>query len=157
MDRSPDAGGANPVERLFDYVLRERREALFPAAARVLEVGEEEPVGAWGAAFAGPEIAGRLGPAEVGRRLRSALPVGAPFLVAFPGARPRPLRRALGPGLDWRGTFALGVLMPGRARGAWAAAHPQAFGLLAVAEEVVRRWPLFRAGGDVTVLEGVRG
>jgi hypothetical protein len=46
--------------------------------------------------------------------------------------------------------------MPGRAGGEWAAANPQAFGFLAIAEELVRRWPLVRAWGDVTVLEGVR-
>ncbi len=156
MDSGPSAGAANPVERLFDYVLHERRQALFPPGVRVLDVGQGEPEGAWGAAFAGPETADRLGPAEVGRLLRSRLPAGAPVLLAFPGARPRELRRALGPGLEWRGSFALGVLLPGRAHGAWAAAHPKAFGLLAAAEELVRRWPFLRAWGEVTGLEGVR-
>jgi hypothetical protein len=119
---------------------------------------------------------------EVGHRLRRWLPRGAVVLLAFPGARPLPalldralrasgdvppgdaaarlplreLRGALGSGLEWRATFALGVFLPGRARAPWAAAHPQAFGLLAVAEEVVRTWPLLRAWGEITVLEGVR-
>lgn len=182
MVSRPSAGGANPVERLFDYVLHERQTALFPPGVRVLDVGAGEPGGPCGAAFAGAETADRLGPAELGRRLRSWLPAGALVLLAFPGARPLPgilerallgtgdwrpraaaprpsgreLQAALGPGLEWRGSFALGVLLPGRAGAPWAAAHPQAFGLLAAAEELVRRWPLLRALGEVTVLEGVR-
>lgn len=178
----PSAGDANPVERLFDFILDERRIALFPPRARVLDVGRDGTGGPGGAAFAGPDTVARLGPEEVGRRVREWLPAGAPFLLAVSGARPLPaiferaltaagdwrprsaaarshgggLRDAFGPGLEWRGGFALGVLLPGRARAAWAAAHPLAFGLLAVGEELVRRWPIVRALGEITVLEGVR-
>jgi hypothetical protein len=181
MDSRPNAGEANPVARLFEHVLFERRRALFPPGVAVLEVGRDEATGEWGAAFAGPEVAARLGPVEVGRRLRSGLCAGAPVLLAFPGARPLPrlleralrgtgdasrasdarfglaaLRRALGAGLEWHRAFALGVLLPGPARADWAAAHPQSFGLLAVAEELVRTWPPLRAWGEITGLEGVR-
>ena len=98
-------------------------------------MGDEEPERPCGAGFVAPETATRLGPAEVGRRLRRWLPEGAVVLLAFPGVRPLPallerslrasgdwpprgaesrldgreLRAALGPGLEWRGAFALGV------------------------------------------------
>jgi hypothetical protein len=179
MDRRPDAGEGNPVARLFEHVLSERRQSLFPSGVSVLDLGEDEPVGSFGGGYAGPEVAGRLGPAEVGRRVRKALAPGAPVLLAFPGARPLPallerllrggdppagpggpglrgLRQALGPGLEWRRTFAVGVLLPGVRGAAWAADHPEGFGLLAVAEEIVRTWPPLRAWGALTVLEGVR-
>src|SRR5262245_17791654 len=181
MDNRPPAGEANPVARLFDHVLHERRQAHFPAGVSVLDLGREPRDGSFGAAFAGPEAARRLGAQEVGRRLREGLAAGAPVVLAFPGARPLPallekilrgagdpagpergllgrrdLRQALGAGLEWRRTSALGVLLPGTSEADWAAAHPQAFGLLAVAEEVVRAWPLLRAWGALTVLEGVR-
>ncbi len=181
MDRRPDTDEANPVARLFEHVLSERRRALFPSGVNVLELGEGEPEGWYGAGFADPVAARRLGPAEVGRRLRDGLVAGAPVLLAFPGRHPLPgllerllrgaldprtpevlglglrdLRRALGGGLEWRRVEALGVLLPDESRAEWAAAHPQAFGLLAVAEEVVRTWPPLRAWGAFTVLEGVR-
>jgi hypothetical protein len=180
MDSRPDAGEANPVARLFDHVLSERRRALFPPGVKVLDLEEEEREGSFGAGFAGREVARRLGPAEIGRRLRDGLVAGAPVLLVFPGARPLPallqrllrgagdpppepgarglreLRQALGAGLEWRRTSALGVLLPGTSDAAWAAAHPQAFGLLAVAEELVRTWSPLRAWGALTVLEGVR-
>ena len=181
MDSRPDAGEANPVARLFEHVLFERRRALFPPGVAVLDVGSDEARGECGAGFAAPDAAARLGPVEIGRRLRSALCAGAPVLLAFPGARPLPLlvervlrgtgeasrasaarlglgdlRRALGTGLEWRRAFALGVLLPGPARADWAAAHPQSFGLMAAVEELVRSWPPLRGWGEVTVLEGVR-
>jgi hypothetical protein len=180
MDSRPIAGGANPVARLFEYVLHEHLQALVPAPARVLDVGSDSREGAWSAGFVPWDAAARLGPAEVGRRLAESLPAGAPVLVAFPGAHPLPaglehvlrgaeedadaqprfgardFRRAVGPGLAWRGAFALGVLVPGRRRWAWALAHPQAFGVLAALERLVRGWPGLRCLGDITVLEGVR-
>jgi hypothetical protein len=181
MDSRPDAGEANPVARLFEHVLFERRRALFPRGVPVLDVGDDEAGGECGAGFAAPEVAARLGAVEVGRRLRSRLVAGAPVLLAFPGARPLPrllerllrgtgdavrgadsplglrdLQGALGAGLEWRRSFALGVILPGFGRADWAAAHPQSFGFLAVLEEIVRTWPLLRALGEVTVLEGVR-
>jgi hypothetical protein len=181
MDSRPDTDEANPVARIFEHVLRERRRLLFPPGARVLELGEEGAEGRYGAGFAGPEAARRLGPAEAGRRLREGLVAGAPVLLAFPGRHPLPglleealrgagdprtpegrgpglrdLRRDLGEGLEWRRVGALGVLLPGSSQAGWAAAHPQAFGLLAIAEEAIRTWPPFRAWGALTVLEGVR-
>ncbi len=182
MGSGPQAHGANPVERLYDHVLHERQMEVFPAGARVLDLEQGEPERPCGAAFVAPDTVARLGLAEVGHRLRRWLPAGAVVLLGFPGARPLPalleralrasgvglkgdaeppltvreVRTALGPGLEWRAIFALGVLLPGRDRGRWAAAHPQAFGVLAAAEELVRGWPLLRVSGEITVLEGVR-
>jgi hypothetical protein len=181
MDSRPAAGDANPVARFHEHVLQERQGELFPPGASVLDVGRDVREGRWDAGFAACEAAVRLGPAEVGRRLAAALPAGAPILVAFPGALPLPallervltgmreddesdrgpltaraLRRALGPGLEWRGTFALGVLLPPRRRWAWTLEHPQAFGLLAALERLVRAWPGLRSLGEITVLEGIR-
>jgi len=165
---------ANAVERLFDYVLRARARVLFPAGARVLESEGEE--GVWQAALWQPSTTDGL--AERAAHLRERLAPGAPVLVALPGPYPLPAllarslkgsggwraeaprlreaRAALGGGWEWRGAFALGALLPGRDQAAWAAAHPGAFGLLAMAEELVRRWPILRALGERNVLEGVR-
>ena len=66
------------------------------------------------------------------------------------------VRGALGPEFDWHGGFALGVLMPGPEFGNWPSRHPQLFGLLAIAERVVRNWPLLRNWGDHNVLLGAR-
>ncbi|HEY7515385.1 MAG TPA: hypothetical protein VIC87_12950, partial [Vicinamibacteria bacterium] len=78
------------MARLFEHVLSERRQSLFPTGVSVLDLGEDDPVGSFGGGYAGPEVAGRLGPAEVGRRARKALAAGVPVLLAFPGARPLP-------------------------------------------------------------------
>jgi hypothetical protein len=178
MDSRPAKGDANPVARFHEHVLQERQGELFPPGARILDVGSDVREGRWDAGFASAEAAVRLGPAEVGRRLTAALPAGAPVLVAFPGAFPLPallervlrgtgeddgvrfgtrdLRRALGTDLEWRRACALGVLLPGRRRWAWTLEHPQAFGLLAALEKLVRAWPGLRSLGEITVLEGVR-
>jgi SAM-dependent methyltransferase len=65
-------------------------------------------------------------------------------------------RAALGAGLDWTDAYALGVLVPGPDQERWVAEHPQAFGMLAALERVVRRWPGLRQLGDHMVLEGRR-
>jgi len=71
-------------------------------------------------------------------------------------ASPRDVRDGLGPSFAWRGSFALGVLLPAAGDAGWAAERPQLFGLLAAAESLVRRRPVFRGLGAFTVLEGVR-
>jgi hypothetical protein len=71
-------------------------------------------------------------------------------------ASPRDLRAGLGPSFAWRGSFALGVLLPAAGHAGWAAERPQLFGLLAAAESLVRRRPGFRGLGAFTVLEGFR-
>jgi hypothetical protein len=180
MDSRPAAGDANPVARVFEHVLHERLRELVPSGAAVIDVASDAGLGPWGAGVAAGDAAARLGPAEVGRRLVGALPAGAPVLVAFPGAHALPallerilrgtgdeaggparlgardLRRALGPGFEWRRAFALGVLLPRRALWPWAVEHPQAFGMLAALEKLVRAWPCLRSLGEITVLEGVR-
>lgn len=69
---------------------------------------------------------------------------------------PGRLRRAFGPEFAWSGGFALGVLLPGPEHAGWAVRHPQSFGLLAIAEGLVRAWPLLRGLGDHNVIEGRR-
>ena len=78
--------------------------------------------------------------------------------VALPVRYPRisEIQASLGPAFAWTGRAALGVLVPGPEHAAWAASHPQSFGLLAALEGCVRRWPLLRGLGDHVVLEGVR-
>jgi hypothetical protein len=65
-------------------------------------------------------------------------------------------QRALGGSFVWTDVYALGVLLPGPEHDAWAADHPQAFGLLAALERVVRRWRGLRGRGEYVVLEGRR-
>jgi SAM-dependent methyltransferase len=79
---------------------------------------------------------------------------GVPIQTHYP--TPGRVRRAFGPEFAWSGGLALGVLLPGPEHAGWAARHPQAFGLLATFESLVRSWPLLRALGDHNVLEGRR-
>jgi hypothetical protein len=166
---------ANAVRHLFDHVLRARgATVLFPEGARVLESEDDEGPGQ--AAIWQPGTTAGL--RERAERLRGHLRPGAPVLVALPGSHPLPamlaralrgapgwraggprlneMRASLGAGWQWRGAFALGSLLPGPDGAEWAAEHPGAFGLLAIAEELTRRWPILRALGETTVLEGER-
>jgi SAM-dependent methyltransferase len=79
---------------------------------------------------------------------------GVPVRVHHPS--PRAVRAAFGPEFEWRGCFALGVLLPGPDHGGWAARHPHAFAALAALEGLVREWPLVRVLGDHVVMEGAR-
>lgn len=79
---------------------------------------------------------------------------GLPVDVDHPGLRR--LRAALGPGFEWRRSYALGVLVPGPQHPAWPGRHPIAFGVLAAMESLVRGWPFLRGLGDHLVLEGRR-
>jgi SAM-dependent methyltransferase len=65
-------------------------------------------------------------------------------------------RRAFGDAFAWSGAAALGVLVPAPSHEAWVRLHPQAFGLLAALEGLVRGWPLLRSLGDHVLLEGER-
>jgi hypothetical protein len=71
-------------------------------------------------------------------------------------ATPAEARTALGAAFEITDSYALGVVVPGPAQEQWAADHPQAFGLLAALERAVRRWPVLRQLGDLSVLEGRR-
>jgi SAM-dependent methyltransferase len=62
----------------------------------------------------------------------------------------------LGPAFEWRKAWALGVVVPGPGHADWAYRHPQAFGVLAAVESLLRAWPLLRDLGDHLVLEGRR-
>jgi len=79
---------------------------------------------------------------------------GAAGPSRFPS--PRQVRRSLGAAFRWQRDCALGVLVPGPAQAAWAHRHPQAFGLLAALEALLRAWPLLRGLGEQVVLQGVR-
>ena len=74
--------------------------------------------------------------------------------VSYPSAHE--VAEAFGPAFDWTRRFALGVCLPGPGQRRWVEDHPQAFGLLAMAERVVRGLPGLRALGDHFVLEGRR-
>jgi SAM-dependent methyltransferase len=84
-------------------------------------------------------------------------PPGA-LRARFGGARRRAAfsawRRAFEPAIEWRRSRAFGVLVPPAA--VWPRLHPLILGLLAMGEDVMRRWPLVRALGDWVVHEGVR-
>ncbi len=177
FDRSPPA-------LFFRYVLQERLGQLFPPGARVLELGRgtgEEALflaarGVAVQAGGSAEDAAKLGTvfdgayASLGaldrgdlsaaaRALHASLRPGAPVLLSLTRGRPlsaRAIRKQLGPGFRWRDAFALGVVLPAPSSGGWARRNPQAFGLLAILESLVRRWPLLRARGVYMVVEAVR-
>jgi hypothetical protein len=157
--------GPNPVGLLFRHVVQKRLRELVAPGSSVLDV--RHGTGAAGAlfdgAYAGPGTLDDADLGALGRNLAAALRPGAPVLLCL-GPRGRPPRRLrpreararLGPDFVWHGAFALGVLVPGESRQGWVRGHPQAFGLLAALEGVVRRWPLLRALGDYVALEGAR-
>ena len=156
------SAGPDPVALLFRHVLDERRRALFPPGARVLEIRSAAPQagGAFDAAVSPPGALDGVDVPALATWLAGALRPGAPLLLSVtngPGrASPRDLRDGLGPSFAWRGSFALGVLLPASADAGWAAERPQLFGLLAAAESLLRRRPGFRGLGAFTVLEGFR-
>jgi hypothetical protein len=171
---------------LFRYAFQERLRAVFAPPARVLEVGKQPGEDAHllrgsgvGVEVRAPEDLGGLAPAfdgaycsvgalegadlgRAGRDLAAALRPGAPVLLGLANPRssapvrlsPREVRERLGPAFRWRGSFAWGLLLPRDA--AWIPEHPQAFGLLAALERIVRRWPGLRGRGEIVVLEGTR-
>jgi hypothetical protein len=113
-------------------------------------------------AFAGPGVFDPPDLATWGPALAGALRSGAPVLLCLGRRSPaeslglREARARLGPDFIWRGAFALGLLVPAESRQGWVRGHPQAFGVLAAVEDLVRRWPLLRARGDYVALEVAR-
>jgi hypothetical protein len=152
------------VGLLFRHVLDERARKLFPPAARMLDVGQGagEAGVLFDGAYAGPGVLDGVDLVELGRALAAALRPGAPVLLCLRRSRPpkrpglREARARLGPEFVWRGAFALGVLVPAESRQEWVRRHPQAFGVIAALEGVVRRWPLLRGFGDYVAIEGAR-
>jgi hypothetical protein len=152
------------VRLLYRHVLDERARRLFPPGGRVLVLPRaSDDAGPFDGAYAAP---GALDGAELeiaGRSLAAALRPGAPVLVCIARRRAgtaaigiREAQARLGPAFTWSAGFGLGVLLPGEARTAWAGRYPQAFGLLAALESVVRGWPVVRGLGEHAVLEGWR-
>jgi hypothetical protein len=171
---------------LFRYAFQERLRSVFAPPALVLELGRDAGEDALllrgtgvGVEVRAPKNLGGLAPtfdgaylgvgalegadiSRTGRDLAAALRPGAPVLLGLanprssPPARlsPREVRQGLGPAFRWRGAFAWGLLLPGDA--AWIRDHPQAFGLLAALERILRRWPGLRGRGEIVVLEGTR-
>jgi SAM-dependent methyltransferase len=89
------------------------------------------------------------------RRADGEVPVGGvPVPVRYP--RIADLCEALGAAFRWERFLGLGVCVPDPGRRAWVEAHPQAFGMLAMAERLVRGFPVLRTLGDHVVIEGVR-
>ena len=154
--------GPDPVALLFRHVLDTRGKALFPPGARVLEIRSAAPPAgeAFDAALSAPGALDGVDVPALATWLAGALRPGAPLLLSVTNDRrqasPRALRAGLGPSFGWRGSFALGVLLPAAGHAGWAAERPQLFGLLAAAESLVRRCPGFRGLGAFTVLEGFR-
>ncbi len=79
---------------------------------------------------------------------------GISIPVSYPTVRK--VRELMGEGFEWRGAFALGVLVPGPDHVGWATRHPRTFAVLRHLESAVRRLPGLRSLGDHIVLEGVR-
>ena len=184
------AAGRDPIALMFRHVLDQRRRALFPPGARVLEIRPAAPQAgaAFDAALSAPGALDGVDVPWLATWLPRALRPGAPLLLAVTNSRPLPallalaltgrgdwrsrtatrlaggpayatprdLRDGLGPSFAWRGSFALGVLLPAAGDAGWAGERPQLFGLLADAESLVRRRPGFRGLGAFTVLEGFR-
>jgi methyltransferase family protein len=100
----------------------------------------------------------------LGRTLPAALRPGSPVLLSLAAPRPAVARygararaqRLLGREFTWSAGFGLGVVLPGPEQSAWAASHPQAFGILAALDRLVRRWPVTRDLGHHLVLDGRR-
>lgn len=158
LDPSPDA------------TQRARRQALAAGMGSILRFEVRRPYelrledGAFDGACAS---FGALDEAEltaVGRALSAVLRPGAPVLLSLTAPRPAAARYRsrqeaqdrLGPDFEWSAGFGLGVLVPGPAHGSWATRHPQAFGVLAALDGLVRAWPVLRDFGDHLVLEGTR-
>jgi hypothetical protein len=156
--------GPDPVRLLYRHVLEERARRLFPAGSRVLRLPRtSDDDGPFDGAYAGPGALDGADLESVGRSLAAALRPGAPVLICIARRRPgmvavgiREAQSRLGPGFSWSAGFGLGVLLPGEAREAWARGHPQAFGVLAALESIVRGWPIFRGLGECTALLGSR-
>ena len=157
--------GPNPVTLLFRHVFGARMQALFAGRSRVADLGATD-LGSQrdlDGAFAAPGALEGANLVVVGRALGAALRPDAPVLLCLGPDRSEaghlglhaPKAR-LGPDFLWHDAFALGVIVPAESRQDWVRRHPQAFGVLAAVEGLVRRWPLVRAVGDYLVLEGVR-
>jgi hypothetical protein len=155
--------GPNPVALLFRHVFAARVRAVFAGRSRVVDLGSADLRSQrdLDGAFAGPGVLDDEDLAALGPALARALRSGAPVLlclrregasrVRLPQARTR-----LGPDLAWSDAFGLGVIVPAESRERWVRRHPQAFGVLAAIEGLVRRWPLLREAGYYLVIEGVR-
>jgi hypothetical protein len=148
---------------VFRHVVEERARRLFPSAGRILVLPQMSgEVGAFDGAYAGPGALDGADLDAVGRTLAAALRPGAPVLLCVTRRSGtgrlalRDARARLGPGVAWSASFGLGVLAPGEAGEEWARRHPQAFGILAALESIVRRWPVLRGLGDYAALEGSR-
>jgi hypothetical protein len=170
---------------LFRYAFQERLRVMLAPPCRVLELGVagedafalrgsgmEVEVRAPGdlmglgprfdGACSGPGVLDGADLPRAGAELAQALRPGAPVLLGLwnrrphdpSGLGPTEVAERLGPAFSWRPSFGFGVLLP---RGApWIGRHPQAFGLLAALERVIRTWPGMRTRGEIVVLEGKR-
>jgi hypothetical protein len=145
-------------------VVEERARRMFRPGARLLTLPRvSHDAGPFDGACAGPGALDGADLEAAGRSLAAELRPGAPVLLCIARRRPaggrlglREAQTQLGPHFAWSDSFGLGVFLPGEAREGWARRHPQAFGILAALERVVRRWPVVRGLGEYSVLEGAR-
>jgi hypothetical protein len=104
--------------------------------------------------YAFPDTLAGETPDGFGRDLASVLSERGLAMLTFDNQAARRSPGALTHGLGWRRLCALGVLIPGPERSAWATRNPQSFGLLAAVERIVRSWPVIRARGRYAVWLG---
>jgi hypothetical protein len=153
-----EACGPNPVTLVFRHVFQRRMQTLFAARSRVADLGAVDLGSARDleGAFAAPGTLEGADVAELGRALAAALRPGAPVLLCLGSGHREEARARLGPAFVWHDAFALGVIVPRESRQEWVRRHPQAFGVLAAVEGLVRRWPVLRERGEYAVIEGAR-
>jgi hypothetical protein len=74
--------------------------------------------------------------------------------VGVPYGWPAEVCGLLGVHFQWTALLGLGILVPGPGHGNWTRRNPQAYGVLAALEGIVRAWPGLRALGGHFILEG---
>lgn len=165
----------NPVRLLQRHLVQERLRLLFPPGARVLDLGaqsgdeasflaaqgvraqrRDEGAGDLDGAYGSPEGLSVADLPRAGSAIVRTVRPGGRVLLCLAGSHVSPtgVRRTLGRRFQWTNLLGLGILLPAPERADWARRNPQAFGVLAALEGIVRSWPVLRTLGDHFILEG---